>query len=174
MMDSKMKRRQVSIVMTLALTFSVPAVSRSQSFNAPRTKSGLQTKYVPVGSGLRVYFLPLHSATLIPIGRDFIKQPGGLTLYSPEDVNTLLKLLEPSVSSTPGPSVALAQIDNRQIRLRVEESRGEHLIFVDSRGVVDNAGKVYKLTSDAERKLNQFIGNLWAREEAGEISSTRH
>ena len=174
MMDSKVRRRQVSIVMTMALTFSVTAASRSQPSNAPQTKSGLQTKHIPVGPGLRVYFLPLHSATLIPIGRDFIKRPGGLTLYSPEDANTLLKLLEPPVSSTPGPSVAPAQIDNGHIRLRVEGSRGEHLIFVDSQGVVDNAGKTYKLTPDAEEKLSQFINNLWAREERGEISPTPH
>ena len=171
-MNGKVAYRQVSIVMTLVLILSAPSLSKSQPFNAPQVKSGLQTKHISVGPGLRVYFLPLHSSTLIPIGRDFIKHPGGLTLYSPEDINTLLKLLEPPVSSTFGPSAAPAQIDNGQIRLRVEESGGEHLVFVDSRGVVDNAGKIYKLTPNVWERLSQFVNNLRAREEQGEFSPT--
>ena len=153
-MYTRAKYLLVSLIITIVVTLSDVEVSRSQPISQQQTKSRLQTKHVPVSPGLLVYFLPIHSATFVPTGKDLIKHTGGeLTLYSSEDVNMLLKLLEKPVSSAQAHSVAPAKIDGGKIRLRVEESKGEHLVFVGCDETAVEVAKVTKRVDTAPRCL---------------------
>lgn len=107
---------------------------------------------------LSVYYLPLHSATYIPVTEESIIS-GKATLLSPVSGNTLLNLLQRPVS-TPNQARQSPKIDTSNIRLRIEETKGEHLIFVDSNSVVDDAGQTYKLTPDADKKLSHLLNTL--------------
>lgn len=150
-MTNKRDRLTICTLLTLATALGAISLSNAQSILALKQTSG---------SPVTVYFLPLHSATYIPVGEELIKSTGGKTIISSEALTVLLKSLQVSPSLKSDHNEMFTKFDHNNVRLRVEASRGEHLIFVDSKAVVDNAGKVYKLSEASEKKLNQLINAM--------------
>ena len=137
-----------SIILTLGAIFSVVSFSRAQIVH------NLKGARIDDVSCLTVYFMPLRSATFAPVNEEKLKHTGSkIILCTPKDVGILQDAIRFSSSSTILHKERSPKIDHGNIRMRIESEKGEHLVFVDTDGVVNNAGKQYQLTPVAMHNL---------------------
>lgn len=150
--ENQMSRMITSFTTSMILLFG--AIFFVVSFSDAQTIHNLKNRQIDDVNCLTVYFMPLRLATFAPVNEERIKHDGRkITICDPNDFGLLRDMIRSSSVLTIQHKGQAPEIDHNNIRIRVESERGEHLVFVDTNGVVNNAGRQYQLTPDAKHNL---------------------